>query len=151
MSVHLRKAEESDQRTIVRMVLSELLNPRDLRWQNFLIAEDDEGHIVGIGQVRLHPTPQGIVKELASLVVAPSQRGEGVGRALVAALEAQAGLPLYLMCAPHNVAYYQRLGYRDLPKAEMPSGILPPRPIVWFIETVLRTPLHIMLKSERDI
>lgn len=139
----LRRATEDDQPTIRRMVTSECLNPRDLHWQNFLIAEDGD-RIVGIGQIRLH----GTLKELGSLVVAPDVRGQGVGAALVAALEARAGLPLYLMCAPHNVAYYTRLGYRDLPPAARPAAILPPRLILWVVERLLRMRIHVMLKSE---
>ena len=139
----LRRATEDDQRIIRRMVTSECLNPRDVHWQNFLIAESDD-RIVGIGQIRLH----GTIKELGSLVVAPEMRGQGVGAALVRALEARAGLPLYLMCGAHNVAYYTRLGYRDLPDAERPAAMLPPRPLLWLIERVLRMRVHIMVKKE---
>lgn len=167
--VTLRKATEDDQRTIYRMVLSELLNPRDLRWQNFIVAEDDDtGQIVGIGQIRLHilnesggtqramsaanhpatpPLAPDIIKELASIVVAPAYRGQGIGAALVAALEARAGSPLYLMCAPHNFAYYQRLGYVENDNAAAADAILPPPIVMWFVRRVLRAHIHIMKKT----
>jgi N-acetylglutamate synthase-like GNAT family acetyltransferase len=141
--ITLRRATETDQPVIRRMVTCECLNPRDVHWQNFLIAEQDE-RIVGIGQIRLH----GTIKELGSLVVAPEVRGQGVGAALVRALEARAGLPLYLMCGAHNVGYYTRLGYRDLPDRERPAVMLPPRPLLWLVERVLRMRIHIMVKEE---
>lgn len=140
--ITLRPATEDDQPTIRRMVTSECLNPRDVHWQNFLIVEQDD-RIVGIGQIRLH----GTVKELGSLVVTPEMRGQGIGAALVRALEARAGLPLYLMCASHNVPYYRRLGYHDLPDDERPAAMLPPRILLWLVERVLRMKIHIMVKE----
>jgi N-acetylglutamate synthase-like GNAT family acetyltransferase len=140
--ITLRRATEGDQPIIRRMVTAECLNPRDVHWQNFLIAESGD-RIVGIGQIRLH----GTIKELGSLVVAPEMRGQGIGAALVHALETRAGLPLYLMCSAHNVPYYARLGYRDLPDDERPAAMLPPRPLLWLIERVLRMRVHIMLKT----
>lgn len=171
--ITLRKATEDDQRTIRRMVLSALLNPRDLRWQNFLIADDDETRqIVAIGQVRVHivdesvgtqhavsavnesasmPSPNdaatSVIKELASIVVVPQYRGQGIGAAIIAALEQRAGRPLYLMCAPHNVAYYQRLGYVETDDAAAAAAILPPRIVVWLIKRVLRSRIHLMKKA----
>ncbi|MBE0688760.1 MAG: GNAT family N-acetyltransferase, partial [Anaerolineae bacterium] len=104
----LRRAVEADQPIIRRLVLSECLNPRDVHWQNFLVAEDEEEkRIIGIGQIRLH----GTVKELGSLVILPEYRGQGLGAALISALESQAGYPLYLMCASDKVPYYRRFGY----------------------------------------
>ncbi len=140
--ITLRRATEDDQPIIRRMVTSECLNPRDVHWQNFLIAESGD-RIVGIGQIRLH----GTIKELGSLVVAPEMRGQGVGAALVAALEARAGLPLYLMCGSHNVPYYTRLGYREVLGDARPAAMLPPRALLWFVERVLRLTIHIMVKE----
>ncbi|MCA9907561.1 MAG: GNAT family N-acetyltransferase, partial [Anaerolineae bacterium] len=118
----IRRAVESDQPVICRLVRSECLNPRDVHWQNFLVVENGS-RIIGIGQIRLH----GAVKELGSLVVLPEYRGQGVASALIAALEAQAGYPLYLMCANDKVAYYQRFGYAVLDDMDIPTAIIPRR------------------------
>lgn len=141
-SITLRKAHEDDQPVIRRMVMSECLNPRAVHWQNFLVAEAGD-RIVGIGQIRLH----GRIKELGSLVVLPEYRGQGVGAALMEALETRGGLPMYLMCASHNIPYYQRYGYSLVHGAEIPAEMLPPGWIVWAAEHLLRARINIMRKD----
>ncbi|MCC6616292.1 MAG: GNAT family N-acetyltransferase [Anaerolineae bacterium] len=139
----LRRAVEADQPTIRRMVLSECLNPRDVHWQNFLIAEDEaERRIIGIGQIRLH----GTLKELGSLVIAPEYRGLGLGAALIEALETRAGFPLYLMCAGDKVSYYRRFGYQPLADADIPASILP-RWVLWIVRHIFRSQVAVMLKE----
>ena len=154
--ITLRKATKDDQNTIYWMILSEMLNPLNLHWQNFIVAEDEEtGEVAGIGQVKLHMlndapsqnNPADVIKELASIVVAPAYRGQGVGTAIIDALEERAGRPLYLMCAPHNAAYYQRKGYVDIDDAKIANIILPSRLATWFIHRVMRAKIHIMKKT----
>ncbi|MCL4250368.1 MAG: GNAT family N-acetyltransferase [Anaerolineae bacterium] len=136
----IRRAVESDQPVIRRLVRSECLNPRDVHWQNFLVVED-ESRIIGIGQIRLH----GTVKELGSLVVLPEYRGQGVGGALISALEMQAGYPLYLMCRNDRVSYYQRFGYVVLSDAHIPPAMIPRR-VLWIARHLLRGQFAVMLK-----
>lgn len=114
----IRPAAETHAATIRALVRAERLDPTQLRWANFLVAEED-GAIVGIGQVRRHRD----CRELGSLVVVPSYRGRGIGAALVAALEERAGFPLYLFCAHHTEPYYARLGYRRVPLRAAPPGL----------------------------
>ncbi len=140
-SVRLRRASEADQQLIWRLVRRECLNPRDLQWQNFLIAEVD-GVVVGIGQVRSHAH----CKELGSLVVVPEYRGKGVGAALIAALEARAGYPLYLMCGLHNIAYYRRFGYEVVGEADIPPGLLPPAWVMRLLARLFGIRVAVMVK-----
>jgi amino-acid N-acetyltransferase len=139
----LRRATEADQPTIQRMVSSERLNPRDVHWQNFIIAEDEDERIIGIGQIRLHDR----VKELGSLVVLPEYRGQGVGAAIMQALETRGGYPMHLMCGAHNVAYYQRFGYRLLADGEIPREMMQPAWAWWIIRKLLRIPVQFMCKD----
>ena len=53
MSVTIRPATEVDQATISRLIRQARLNPRQLHWPNFLIAEVD-GQIAGLRQVKTH-------------------------------------------------------------------------------------------------
>ena len=91
----IRRARAADRWAIRRLVYAARLNPRDLDWRRFLVAELD-GRIVGTIQARHHADG---TRELASLAVHPALRGLGVGTALIAALRAQERGPLYLSAA----------------------------------------------------
>lgn len=114
----IRPASASDETSIRTLIHAERLDPTQLRWSNFLIAEV-EGEIVGIGQIRQHRT----CEELGSLVVTADYRRRGVASALVRALEARAGRPLYLICAHARQSFYTQHGYRPIGYWETP-GIL---------------------------
>lgn len=115
-STRIRPARADDAATIRALVRSESLDPTSLDWRNFLVAEDEGGQIVGIGQVK--PLPG--ARELGSLVVVPAWRGRGVGAAIINALMARETGPLYLLTRDTRVPYYARFGFRvagwrDLP------------------------------------
>jgi N-acetylglutamate synthase-like GNAT family acetyltransferase len=114
----IRTAQAEDQMTITAMVRGAHLNPMDLDWRRFLIAEDESG-IVGVGQIRPHAgTP-----ELASLVVRKDRRGQGVGGQLIRALVAQSPGALYLFCRPQLGSYYTRFGFRAISVEEAPPSL----------------------------
>ena len=71
MTISIRPAVEADQETIISFIRQAKLNPRNLHWQNFLVAEND-GKIVGIRQVKVYS--QG-TREVASSC--PSTGGRG--------------------------------------------------------------------------
>jgi N-acetylglutamate synthase-like GNAT family acetyltransferase len=67
------------------MVLREKMNPLGLQAARFVVAEDDGGGcqgrwLSGVGQLKPLPGGDSELLELASLVVAPQCRGQGVGR-----------------------------------------------------------------------
>ena len=113
-----RPARAQDQATIAAMVRGAHLNPIDLRWQRFLVAEDETG-IVGAVQIRPHDG----APELASLVVREDQRGRGVGSRLIQALIAQSPRTLYLFCRPQLEGYYARFGFRAIGVKEAPPSL----------------------------
>jgi N-acetylglutamate synthase-like GNAT family acetyltransferase len=94
------------------------LNPMDLPWSRFLVAEDESG-IVGIGQVRPHLG----APELASLVVREDRRGQGVGGRLIHALIAQLPGPTVLFCRPQLENYYAQFGFRAVGVDEAPLSL----------------------------
>jgi N-acetylglutamate synthase-like GNAT family acetyltransferase len=100
------------------MVRGAHLNPMDLRWQHFLIAEDESG-IVGVGQIRPHAG----APELASLVVREERRGSGVGRQLVHALIARSPGALYLFCRAQLESYYAQFGFHAITVQEAPHSL----------------------------
>ena len=109
-SYNIRPATETDATTIKRMIRKARLDPTSLKWQHFLLAEDGAQKIIGIGQVKPYPG----CEELGSLVVLPDYREQGIGGALIEALEARAGRPLYLLCLSTMGPYYQRFGYQRI-------------------------------------
>jgi amino-acid N-acetyltransferase len=112
----IRPAEADDQPLIVAWVKSEGLDPTTLKWEHFLLALDGD-KVVGIGQVKELPG----CRELGSLIVAREYRHQGVARQLIGALEAKAGLPLYLMCRSRLEPFYQQFGYEPIVLSEMPA------------------------------
>ena len=103
----IRAARAEEEATIKALIQREHLDPLNVHWQNFLIAED-QGAIIGIGQVK--PYPSG--RELGSLVVVPTRRQSGVGATIVQALIAREGGPLLLFCLGFREPYYARFGFR---------------------------------------
>ena len=67
---------------------------------------------------------------IAQVSVHPDRRGERIGRGLIDAAEAWArerGLPALTLTTfaqvPWNAPYYRRLGFRDVPDAELAPGL----------------------------
>lgn len=112
----LRPATAADQRAIHRIVRSAGINPFDLRWERFVVAEF-EGRVVGTAQIKTHSDGS---RELASIAVVPSRRGTGVARALITALIARERGPLYLFCRRDLEPMYGKFGFRRIGPAEAP-------------------------------
>jgi len=106
----IRRARAVDQATIRALVYGERLDPMTLDWANFLVAEDDQGRTIGIGQIK----PLRGARELGSLVVVPDWREHGVGAALIHALMADEPGPLFLVCREMRVPYYRKFGFREI-------------------------------------
>lgn len=87
----------------------------------FLVAEDDAGisGVIGI-------EPFQSVALLRSLVVAPEQRGTGLGRALVDALERKAqasGVSQLILLTETAAPFFHRLGYVQSARDDVPGAI----------------------------
>ena len=117
MSVTIRPATQTDQPTIVSFIRQAKINPRNLRWEHFLIAEEN-GQIEGIRQVKVHA--QG-TREIASGFVLPEHRHRGISAQLMKEILAREKGTLYLMCAKQWKKYYEQFGFRDAKLAELPS------------------------------
>src|SRR5512135_2696779 len=105
----IRSARAADETTIKALIRAEHLDPLNVHWQNFLVAEDAEaGRIVGIGQVK----PYHSGRELGSLAVASDRRQSGVGSAIIRALIERERGPLLLFCLAFREPYYGRFGFR---------------------------------------
>jgi N-acetylglutamate synthase-like GNAT family acetyltransferase len=112
----LRSATQTDDAAIRAIVRGEHLNPLNLHWRNFVVAEDAQRRIVGIGAVKRHGDGS---RELASIAVLPEWRGRGVSTAVIDSLFAREGGTLYLTCRETMTGFYERFGFRRIGTDEM--------------------------------
>ena len=114
--ISLRPASVADETAIRAIIRKEGLNPLSLHWKNFLLAEDLQRKIVGIGAVKQHADGS---HELASIAVLPEWRGRGVAGLVIRTLLVQEQGPLYLTCRDTMVPFYIRFGFRRIDRDEM--------------------------------
>ena len=116
----IRAATEADAKAIHDLVHEAQLNPRDLDWRRFLVA-DEHGTVVACAQVRVHGSG---TRELASVVVLPDRRARGIGRTLVeAAIAGEPIRPLYLYCESRTVAFWERFAFRTIEGEAIPRDM----------------------------
>jgi len=117
MTISIRHAVEADQATIVSFIRQAKLNPRNLKWQNFLVAEEN-GQFVGIRQVKVYE--QG-TREVASGFVLPEYRRRGISAQLMKALLARETGPLYTMVNEKRAPYYEQFGFQRVEISQLSS------------------------------
>jgi N-acetylglutamate synthase-like GNAT family acetyltransferase len=116
-SISITPATAADQGAISELIRDVRLNPRDLDWRRFFVA-DAEGTLVGCAQVRVH---SGGTRELASVAVTADRRGSGIGGRLVEAILAQEPGVVYLITRRETEGYFERFGFSRIAAAEAPS------------------------------
>lgn len=112
----LRPALEADSPHIRELIHRVGINPLDLNWQRFLIAETAGGLFIGCGQLKPHCDGS---LELASIAVEEAYRGRGTARALIDGLLEGSRRPLFLMCRPALGSFYEKFGFRLIAVREM--------------------------------
>lgn len=117
MAITIRPARQEDQQTIVSFIQQAKLNPRNLHWQNFFVAEED-GNIVGIRQIKVYA--QG-TREAASGFVLPEYRRRGISAQLMRELLARQTGPVYTMVNAKRAPYYEQFGFRRVDVGQLPS------------------------------
>lgn len=120
MTLTIRPARQEDQETILSYVRQARINPRNLRWQNFLVAEQDQ-KIVGIRQIKTYA--QG-TREVASGFVLPAYRRQGISARLMHELLARETGPLYTMVNEKRAPYYEQFGFRRVDIDQLPKDFL---------------------------
>lgn len=113
----LRPATEEDAAVIRQLVHIGKINPTGLKWQRFMVAMSDQGQVIGCGQVKPHGDGS---DELASIVVHPDWRGQGVARAIIEHFLAKYKGDLYLMCRSSIGPMYKKFCFVALSQEEMP-------------------------------
>jgi len=113
----LRPAAEVDAATIKRLIHQVGINPLGLYWQNFILAVDEQGRMIGCGQIKKHFDGS---HELASIAVTPNWRGRGVAKAIIQDLMSRQNSLLYLTCRSGLVPFYQKFGFEPAEYKELP-------------------------------
>ncbi len=116
MTVTIRSAGQGDQETIVSLIRQAKLNPRNLHWEHFLVAEEN-GKVVGIRQVKVHR--QG-TREVASGFVLPEYRNQGISARLMRELLTRESGSLYSMVDQRWLPYYEQFGFRQVDVSQLP-------------------------------
>lgn len=117
MSITIRPAAKKDRLVIRALIYRACLNPLNLNWQRFVVAEQG-GKIIGVRQVKTHRDGS---REVASGFVLPRYRRQGVSRRLMASLLERETSPLYLMCDEKWSDYYQQFGFRQENPRQLPT------------------------------
>jgi N-acetylglutamate synthase-like GNAT family acetyltransferase len=112
----LRPAEVSEQILILRMVVGAGLNPLHLNWENFILAESEEGKVLGCGQIKKHNDGS---RELASVYVIPEERSKGIASSIIGRLLADQSSPIWLTCRRELTDFYARFGFQEVHTTEV--------------------------------
>lgn len=123
----LRTASESDSANIRDLIHRVGINPLNLDWKHFIIAEEMNNQFAGCGQLKQHKDGS---FELASLAVEEKYRGLGVARAIIEHFLDHSPRPLYLMCRPGLAPLYEKFGFRIIGPDSMPPYFLRIRRLV---------------------
>jgi len=142
-TIHLRDATAADDATIKRLIRQAHLDPTSLKWEHFMVAEHD-GRIVGFGQVKSYPG----CNEIGSLLTLPRYRGLGIASRLMDALEARAGMPLYLLCLQKMVPFYEQHSYETIGWWQAPT-FLKLKLLPAYLMRLVGMRVHVMVKREK--
>ena len=133
VTITIRPARQEDQNTIVHFIRQAHLNSRNLNWERFLVAEED-GRVVGIRQVRIHPAG---TREVGSGYVLPEYRNRGISAQLMNEILNREKGTLYLMCRDKWIPYYEQFGFRQAALPQLPADFLKAYRIGRFITSVI--------------
>lgn len=117
MTITIRPARQEDQPTIVSFIRQAKINPRNLHWERFLVAEED-GQVVGIRQVKVHALG---TREVGSGFVLPEYRHQGISARLMNEILSRETGSLYTMIQEKWTPYYEQFGFRRAAVNQLPS------------------------------
>lgn len=121
MAWQLRSAQAENLPAIKALVASEGGDTEDLQAEQFVVAQDDDGTILGCGRLKAYPD----CIELASMAVVKGARATGIGRGIVNKLLERHQGPIHLICEDDVVGFFRRFGFELIPPSETPLGLAP--------------------------
>lgn len=118
-AIDFRRATELDQPTIRALVRSERLNPTGIAWPNFMVAAIGE-RVVGAVQIRKHADGS---RELGSLVVAETERGQGIASRMIDTLLANEREPVWMITSEPHAEAYAQWGFQQIEPCAAPVKV----------------------------
>jgi amino-acid N-acetyltransferase len=136
----MRRATSDDIWSIRWLVFSSILDPTQLRWQQFWVIQC-QGNIVACAQLRNFLQAQ----ELGSLVVTPAWRGRGLASFLTHHLIVSATQPLYLECVGEQLTqFYKRFSFVPIAFEDLPKSLQSKFRISQLAKKLVRVPVVFM-------
>ncbi len=115
---HIEAATAVHQPQIKKLIRTVRINPMGLNWRHFVVALDENGELIGCGQVKPHRDGS---FELASIAVQRRWRKQGVARAIIQHFLTAHAPPLWLTCVSKLVPFYTQFSFRETKDlSEMP-------------------------------
>jgi N-acetylglutamate synthase-like GNAT family acetyltransferase len=140
--VRIRPAGPADRWAIRRLIWRVGINPIGLDWRRFLVAIDEQGRLLGCGQIKPHRDGS---RELASIAVQPGVQQQGIGSAIIMRLLDGQPLPLYLTCRHTLESYYQRFGFRAVDPETAPPYFRRIWRLVAVFQRLMRSQYHLLV------
>lgn len=110
-SITYRPAQASDEAAIKALIRAVNINRLGLKWQRFWVAVDENGRLVGCGQVKPHRDGS---RELASVAVQKAWRRQGIAATIIRRLLADEISPVWLTCMDRLVPFYEQFGFVEV-------------------------------------
>jgi N-acetylglutamate synthase-like GNAT family acetyltransferase len=110
-AITYRPAQASDEAAIKTLIRAVNINPMGLKWQRFLVAVDENGRLIGCGQIKPHRDGS---RELASIAVQKAWRRQGIAGAIIEHLLAEQQPPVWLTCMDRLVPFYEQFGFVEV-------------------------------------
>jgi N-acetylglutamate synthase-like GNAT family acetyltransferase len=137
--LNVRPAQVGDILAIEGLLVSVDGDQDKLAEDQFVVAEDEDGVVLGCGRLRPYPD----FCELASLAVAQDARAGGVGRDIVSSLLKRYQGPVYLICEDNVVDFFRRFRFECISETDMPAGLHPK----WAYFAELTGHMNVMLRE----
>ncbi|MAT95882.1 MAG: hypothetical protein CL608_01845 [Anaerolineaceae bacterium] len=106
-----RPAQASDEAAIKALIRAVNINPMGLKWHRFLVAVDENGRLIGCGQIKPHRDGS---RELASIAVQKAWRRQGIAGTIIEHLLAEQQPPVWLTCMDRLVPFYEQFGFVEV-------------------------------------
>jgi len=142
----LRAATEDDTAAIKALIRAVNINPMGIKWQRFVVAVDENGRLLGCGQIKPHRDGSW---ELASIAVQPDYQNHGIARALITHLCHNHEGPLWLTCVSSLTPFYEKYGFvEETAVSHMPPYFRNARRFFHLYQKLTHTPEHLAVMKK---